>query len=170
VSQIQTSFSPYVLARADPLHPLQELQSLTASLLPHLTSRQHQVVQEFSFWPSSPPRDAGYTDGGVFEMRTYELMPGKLLEWEGAWRRGLEARRRFVVSRGEARSASDKARPRPRPYESHASQGPSEPMRDDVMCLEARLIADTTRSNPSALSSPRSASYTKCTTSGSTRE
>jgi hypothetical protein len=32
-------------------------------------------------------------------MRTYELMPGKLLEWEGAWRRGLEARRRFVVSR-----------------------------------------------------------------------
>jgi hypothetical protein len=31
-------------------------------------------------------------------MRTYQLMPGKLLEWEGAWRRGLEARKRFVVS------------------------------------------------------------------------
>lgn len=31
-------------------------------------------------------------------MRTYQLQPGKLLEWEGAWRRGIEARRRFVVS------------------------------------------------------------------------
>ncbi|GFZ44862.1 hypothetical protein JCM24511_02588 [Saitozyma sp. JCM 24511] len=91
--------SSAVLLTAPVVALRRELQSLAASLLPHLVSRQHQIVQEFSFWPSSPPRDAGYTDGGVFEMRTYELMPGKLLEWEGAWRRGLEARRRFVVSR-----------------------------------------------------------------------
>ena len=31
-------------------------------------------------------------------MRTYQLQPGKLLEWEASWRRGLEARRKFVVS------------------------------------------------------------------------
>jgi len=30
-------------------------------------------------------------------MRSYQLQPGKLLEWEGAWRRGLEARAKFVV-------------------------------------------------------------------------
>lgn len=68
------------------------------AILPNIQSRQHQIVSEFSFWPSSPPRDSGYPDGGIFEMRTYQLQPGKLLEWEAAWRRGLEARRRFVVS------------------------------------------------------------------------
>jgi hypothetical protein len=31
-------------------------------------------------------------------MRTYQLQPGTLLQWEHAWRRGLEARRKFVVS------------------------------------------------------------------------
>jgi hypothetical protein len=56
------------------------------------------MIQEFSFWPSAPPHDSGYPNGGVFEMRTYQLQPGKLLEWEASWRRGLEARRRFVVS------------------------------------------------------------------------
>jgi len=53
---------------------------------------------EFSFWPSSPPHDSGYPNGGIFEMRTYQLQPGKLLEWEASWRRGLEARKKFVVS------------------------------------------------------------------------
>lgn len=67
-------------------------------MLPHLQTRQHQIVSEFSFWPSSPPRVSGFEDGGIFELRTYKLKPGKLLEWESHWRRGLEARKRFVVS------------------------------------------------------------------------
>lgn len=71
---------------------------LNSAILPNITSRQHQIISEFSFWPSSPPRDSGYPDGGVFEMRTYQLQPGTLLQWEHAWRRGLEARRKFVVS------------------------------------------------------------------------
>jgi hypothetical protein len=74
------------------------MQALESSILPHIQSRQHQILSEFSFWPSSPPRDSGFKDGGVFEMRTYQLHPGKLLEWENAWRRGLEARKKFVVS------------------------------------------------------------------------
>ncbi|EIW73394.1 hypothetical protein TREMEDRAFT_25378, partial [Tremella mesenterica DSM 1558] len=58
---------------------------------------EHQVVFEFSFWPSSPPRDSGYPGGGVFEMRSYRLQPGKATgNGESAGRRGLEARRRFV--------------------------------------------------------------------------
>lgn len=50
------------------------------------------MVSEFAFWPSSPPRK----QGGIFEMRNYQLIPGTLLEWENAWKRGLEARKRFV--------------------------------------------------------------------------
>jgi hypothetical protein len=34
---------------------------------------------------SAPPHDSGYPNGGVFEMRTYQLQPGKLLEWEASW-------------------------------------------------------------------------------------
>ena len=45
-------------------------------------------MQEFSFWPTSPPRRLG----GVFELRSYKLHPGNLLEWETHWRKGLEAR------------------------------------------------------------------------------
>ncbi|KAE8540561.1 hypothetical protein D1P53_003512 [Cryptococcus gattii VGV] len=73
-----------------------EMSALQSAILPHVTSRQHQLLSEFSFWPSSPPHDSGYPDGGIFEMRSYLLQPGKLLEWEYAWRRGLEARKRFV--------------------------------------------------------------------------
>ncbi|ORX34936.1 hypothetical protein BD324DRAFT_633298 [Kockovaella imperatae] len=73
-----------------------DMAKLQKDILPHIVSREHQMMSEFSFWPSSPPRDSGYPGGGIFEMRSYQLVPGKLLEWEGAWRRGLEARRRFV--------------------------------------------------------------------------
>lgn len=73
-----------------------ETQALYNDILPNVNSRQHQIISEFSFWPSAPPHDSGFPDGGIFEMRTYQLQPGKLLEWEAAWRRGLEARRRFV--------------------------------------------------------------------------
>ncbi|WVQ85111.1 hypothetical protein IAT38_007276 [Cryptococcus sp. DSM 104549] len=73
-----------------------DMKSLEKAILPHLQSRQHQIMSEFSFWPSAPPRDSGYPGGGIFEMRSYQLQPGKLLDWEFAWRRGLEARRKFV--------------------------------------------------------------------------
>lgn len=33
----------------------------------------------------------------MFELRSYRLKPGSMLEWEAAWRKGIEARRRFVV-------------------------------------------------------------------------
>jgi hypothetical protein len=73
------------------------MMSLSKAFLPYLVSREHQIMSEFSFWPSSPPRDSGFPDGGIFELRSYQLQCGKLLEWEAAWRRGLDARRKFVV-------------------------------------------------------------------------
>lgn len=61
-------------------------------LLPYLVSRNHQLCQEFLYFPTAPP----HNQGGIFELRTYELQPGMMLQWEQAWRQGIEARRKFV--------------------------------------------------------------------------
>jgi hypothetical protein len=62
------------------------------ALLPYILTRNTQLNQEFAFLPSSPPHD----QGGIFELRTYQLKPGRLLEWESAWKRGIEARSQFI--------------------------------------------------------------------------
>ncbi|KAI0275143.1 NIPSNAP-domain-containing protein [Gloeopeniophorella convolvens] len=62
------------------------------ALRPFLRSRATQLAQEFAFLPTSPPHE----EGGIFELRAYQLNPGTLLEWESTWRRGIEARRQFV--------------------------------------------------------------------------
>lgn len=58
----------------------------------YLLSRKSDLMQEFAFWNTVPPRALG----GVFELRTYGLKPGKLLEWESHWRKGLEVRKNFM--------------------------------------------------------------------------
>ncbi|KAJ1950662.1 hypothetical protein FBU59_000573 [Linderina macrospora] len=63
-----------------------ELQRRLAGLLQR---RQSQVMLEFQFWPTHPP----VTKGGVYELRSYTLKPGTLLEWEQNWRVGVECRR-----------------------------------------------------------------------------
>ena len=50
-------------------------------LIPYLTSRSQQLCQEFAVLPTAPP----HSEGGVFELRKYQLKPGTLLEWEHAW-------------------------------------------------------------------------------------
>jgi len=54
------------------------------------------LMQEFSFWPTTPPRQLG----GIFELRSYTLHPGNLLEWETHWRKGLKARREVMEGVG----------------------------------------------------------------------
>lgn len=53
-------------------------------------------MQEFSFWPTTAPRQLG----GLFELRSYTLHPGNLLEWETHWRKGLKARREVMEGVG----------------------------------------------------------------------
>ncbi|EMD32643.1 hypothetical protein CERSUDRAFT_58176 [Gelatoporia subvermispora B] len=65
-------------------------------MIPYLRSRSSQLCQEFAFMPTAPP----HTEGGVFELRTYQLNPGTLLQWEQAWRRGIEARRKLLAPVG----------------------------------------------------------------------
>ncbi|KAH8990135.1 NIPSNAP-domain-containing protein [Lactarius hatsudake] len=62
------------------------------ALRPFLRSRATQLAQEFAFLPTSPPHE----EGGIFELRAYQLSPGTLLEWEATWRRGIDARRKLV--------------------------------------------------------------------------
>ncbi|KAL0576703.1 hypothetical protein V5O48_005270 [Marasmius crinis-equi] len=73
-----------------------EHRKVYEEMLPYLTSRTSQLNQEFAFFPTAPP----HSQGGVFELRTYQLVPGTLLEWENTWRRGIEARRKFVAPVG----------------------------------------------------------------------
>jgi len=61
-------------------------------MIPYLNSRTSQLCQEFAFLPTSPP----HAEGGIFELRCYQLKPGTLLDWESAWRKGIEARRKYV--------------------------------------------------------------------------
>ncbi|KAK9495950.1 NIPSNAP-domain-containing protein [Lipomyces doorenjongii] len=60
---------------------------------PLLRSRHTNLMQEFSFWGgTAAPRDLG----GIFELRTYDLQPGRLLEWETSWQKGIECRRQVM--------------------------------------------------------------------------
>jgi hypothetical protein len=61
-----------------------------------INQKKTSLMQEFSFWPTTPPRALG----GLFELRSYTLHPGNLLEWETHWRRGLKARREVMEGVG----------------------------------------------------------------------
>lgn len=75
-------------------HP--EFPEFDKKLRKLVISKKTSVMQEFSFWPTTPPRQLG----GVFELRSYTLSPGNLLEWETHWRRGLKARREVMEGVG----------------------------------------------------------------------
>ncbi|KZF19277.1 NIPSNAP family protein [Xylona heveae TC161] len=75
-------------------HP--EFPAFDKKLKSLITSKKTSLMQEFSFWPTTPPRQLG----GVFELRSYTLHPGNLLEWETHWRRGLKARREVMEGVG----------------------------------------------------------------------
>ena len=61
-----------------------------------IVSKDTSLMQEFSFWPTTAPRQLG----GIFELRSYTLHPGNLLEWEQHWRNGLKARREVMEGVG----------------------------------------------------------------------
>ncbi|KAI8870242.1 NIPSNAP-domain-containing protein, partial [Ramicandelaber brevisporus] len=76
-------------AHANRLKDSRVSEKLEKALRPLIVERESQIMLEFAFWPTSPPVDLG----GVYELRSYTLRPGNLLEWEMNWRRGIECRR-----------------------------------------------------------------------------
>lgn len=75
-------------------HP--EFPEFDRKLKSLINSKRTSLMQEFSFWPTSAPRKLG----GVFELRSYTLNPGSLLEWESHWRTGLDARKKVMEGVG----------------------------------------------------------------------
>jgi hypothetical protein len=60
----------------DPQH--QEFNRKVAKLV---NRRETQVCLSFSFWGMPEPR----TDSHIYEMRSYSLKPGTLIEWGNSW-------------------------------------------------------------------------------------
>ncbi|KAF2757326.1 NIPSNAP-domain-containing protein [Pseudovirgaria hyperparasitica] len=78
------------------IHHHPEYPDLERKLKTLIHSKKTSLMQEFSFWPTTPPRQLG----GLFELRSYTLHPGNLLEWETHWRKGLKARREVMEGVG----------------------------------------------------------------------
>ncbi|TMS03761.1 Protein NipSnap-like protein 1 [Larimichthys crocea] len=53
-----------------------------------LISRQNQLLLEFSFWNEPFPRPGP----NIYEMRTYHLKPGTMIEWGNHWARAIKYR------------------------------------------------------------------------------
>ncbi|PVZ98635.1 hypothetical protein BB558_005349 [Smittium angustum] len=58
-----------------------ELKKAEQEIAKLLVSRNTQLIQEFSFCPTSPP----IVTNGIYELRTYTLKPGNLLSWQEKW-------------------------------------------------------------------------------------
>jgi len=75
------------------------------SLAPSLYSRRNQICLEFAFWQKSVQSAASLYEGNqtdatpkskkIYELRTYELKPGRMLEWKHHWQKGLACRVKF---------------------------------------------------------------------------
>lgn len=63
---------------------LQRYQAFLRQLAPMLRSRQNQMLLEFAFWQGST-QPAPSAEESIYELRSYLLKPGKLLEWETEW-------------------------------------------------------------------------------------
>ncbi|XP_053543848.1 protein NipSnap homolog 2 isoform X2 [Ictalurus punctatus] len=53
-----------------------------------LLSRRNQLLLEFSFWNEPVPR----TGPNIYELRSYQLRPGTMIEWGNYWARAIELR------------------------------------------------------------------------------
>ena len=50
-----------------------------------LNKRKSSLLYEFTFWPEIVPTNRQW----IFELRTYNLKSGSLIEWGQAWRQGI---------------------------------------------------------------------------------
>ncbi|CAB1315770.1 unnamed protein product, partial [Coregonus sp. 'balchen'] len=53
-----------------------------------LLSRRNQLLLEFSFWNEPTPRPGP----NIYELRSYQLRPGTMIEWGNYWARAIEFR------------------------------------------------------------------------------
>ncbi|KAK7925380.1 hypothetical protein WMY93_007690 [Mugilogobius chulae] len=53
-----------------------------------LLSRRNQLLLEFSFWNEPVPREGP----NIYELRSYQLRPGTMIEWGNYWARAIDIR------------------------------------------------------------------------------
>uniref|UniRef100_A0AAV2J2B0 NIPSNAP domain-containing protein n=1 Tax=Knipowitschia caucasica TaxID=637954 RepID=A0AAV2J2B0_KNICA len=53
-----------------------------------LLSRRNQLLLEFSFWNEPTPREGP----NIYELRSYQLRPGTMIEWGNYWARAIGIR------------------------------------------------------------------------------
>ncbi len=65
-----------------------EYQKLRRVVVPLLRSRHSQYMLPFGFWPQVYLRN----DKHIYEMRSYHLKPGTMVEWGNYWARAIKLR------------------------------------------------------------------------------
>lgn len=64
------------------------MQILMKERLPYLRSRHNQYLLAFSFWPTVDKREGP----NIYEIRSYFLKPGSMIEWGNNWARAITFR------------------------------------------------------------------------------
>lgn len=68
---------------------LQEYLELMRERGTYLRSRHLQYLLAFSYWPQITNRVGGH----IYEMRSYRLKPGTMIEWGNNWARAIKFRK-----------------------------------------------------------------------------
>lgn len=71
-----------------------QLKNIITDQTPHLRSRQNQFMLPFSFWGHPEPQ----IHNSMYEMRSYVLKPGTMIEWGNNWARGITFRKDAAVA------------------------------------------------------------------------
>lgn len=71
-----------------------ELQTVTKEQVSLLRYRENQYMLPFSFWGHPQPRN----EKNMYEMRSYVLKPGTMIEWGNNWARGITYRKDSAVA------------------------------------------------------------------------
>ena len=58
---------------------------MSREIVPLLRNRHSQHLLPFSFWPEPYARK----DSHIYELRSYHLKPGTLIEWGKYWARAI---------------------------------------------------------------------------------
>lgn len=71
----------------------ENLIKLNNDHLKDLRKRESQFMMTFSFWGHPQPQD----NNSFYEMRSYVLKPGTMIEWANGWSRGIKHRDNAVA-------------------------------------------------------------------------
>ncbi|GIY58902.1 protein NipSnap [Caerostris darwini] len=72
----------------------QELKALSNDLVKNIITRNNQYMLPFSFWGDPQPQNRS----SMYEMRSYVLKPGTMIEWGNNWARGINYRKSSAVA------------------------------------------------------------------------